>query len=192
MAISFKKEEVNFPDGKDEAIKKYKNLIIKNAPDYDAFRFRELHNKMGLSGIEIVEIKALNSDLTQMLINSELCTKHGGTYFKLTDKGRELKNYVEPKTPIDWYKISAIIISLLTLYLGYVNYQLKKSQSLSEQELIQSQKTLSESQKSLSDLEVKMIQLQDSLSLLKLKLSLKENKGIGKSKELNKDASLKN
>jgi len=63
-------------------------------------------------------------------------TLNSDQWFKLTRKGIELKEYgkgfnafeKKPNTkPIDKYKIASIIISLLALYLGYLNYNLKRN-----------------------------------------------------------------
>ena len=182
MAIQLNKmgKPVEYPEGKDKAVTRFSMLIIKNAPEYDAFSAYKMADKLDLDKDEIRQCKSLHGQIRYNLIQSGFCIQYGSSQLKLTKEGRDYKNNIEPEIKAwykktDWYKITSIVISILALVLGYMSLQLKQSQFETEQKLNQAQE-------SLSLLKEELTRTQDSLLLLKSQLNRKESKGTEKNK----------
>jgi hypothetical protein len=86
-----------FPDGKDVAIEKFLELILKNAPKYDCFNIYEMNKTLPLNDIERKQFKYLFNDLRRILIKKRFVdfAKNSNLWIELTELGQ---NYFNEKT----------------------------------------------------------------------------------------------
>ena len=138
--------------------------IFKIVKEKEAIYYKGLYNKID------AEKELIDWARNRLMKDYGLIT-HIKQELSLTEKGEafdSVTDYIDSlkpkKKPFDWYKPIGVLLTCLSLYLAFLNYQLKQDQFKTEQTLVQTQDSLSIIKKEFS-------QVQDSL--YKLKLSIK-------------------
>jgi len=159
-----------------EKIIKFLDWLIEDIENVEYFNIKEFINKYKDISDHEKEYLPYSIESIGKTYNIFENTLNSDEWFKLTRKGIELKesekgfNEFEKKLktkPIDRYKIASIIISLLALYLGYLNYNLKRKDKVMNE--------------SVSELNIENASLKKTVEIYKD--SLTESKGQLKSSE---------
>ncbi|MCX2679255.1 hypothetical protein OOZ15_04810 [Galbibacter sp. EGI 63066] len=80
---------------KDQALKEFINLVIKNAPEYDNFSVYDLHESLNLTETEHKKFKDLSFQIRKSLVDDGIAILYGSRQIKLTEYGRHLRLNLE-------------------------------------------------------------------------------------------------
>jgi hypothetical protein len=130
-------KNLEFPEGKENAIYKYLDLLIVHFPDFESFRISDFSSNITNETSERDKIIYVSSEIKKVMLELDLAKySHQSTIMiELTEKGRIAKskggyfkylNSFKPKT--DWLKIIPIILTFLfgttaTIF-AFLNYNI--------------------------------------------------------------------
>ena len=80
---------------KDEYLKKFIPLVIKNGSEFDNFSIFDLHKSLDISEKEKIVFKDLIFDIRKHLVSNGIAEMYGSRKITLTEKGRDIKNGTE-------------------------------------------------------------------------------------------------
>lgn len=134
MAIKLNQQgkPMDYPEGKDATIKKFTQMILDNAPEYDDFSIRNIAANLNLDKDELRRCQSLSSKIRDSLKESGYCVRYGNNRLKLTHEGREFKNrQPEAKPKLTRYqKIYLplfVVFGLSTFFFSFLNYHSNKT-----------------------------------------------------------------